>query len=113
MNPKTKQRGKDILLNFEQLGFDYLVVDEAHNYKNGFVQTKMGNVSGVSVSASGRAQDMQMKCDYFHEQYDQGHLLFCTGTPISNSMTELYVMTRYLRPDLLADANVAMFDDCV
>ena len=111
MNPKTKQRGKDILLNFEQLGFDYLVVDEAHNYKNGFVQTKMGNVSGVSVNASGRAQDMQMKCDYFHEQYDQGHLLFCTGTPVSNSMTELYVMTRYLRPDLLADANVAMFDD--
>ena len=111
MNPKSKQKGKDILLDFEQLGFDYLVVDEAHNFKNGFVQTKMGNVSGVTTSASGRAQDMQMKCDYFNEQLGQGHLLFCTGTPVSNSMTELYVMLRYLRPDLLAAAGVERFDD--
>lgn len=83
MNPKSKQKGKDILLDFEQLGFDYLVVDEAHNYKNGFVTTKMGNVSGVTTTASGRAQDMQMKCDYLNEQLGQGHLLFCTGTPIA------------------------------
>lgn len=111
MNPKSKQKGKDILLNFEQLGFDYLVVDEAHGYKNGFVTTKMGNVSGVTTAASGKAQDMQMKCDYFNEQLGQGHLLFCTGTPVSNSMTELYVMLRYLRPDLLAAAGVGRFDD--
>ena len=104
MNPKSKQKGKDILLNFEQLGFDYLVVDEAHGYK-------MGNVSGVTTAASGKAQDMQMKCDYFNEQLGQGHLLFCTGTPVSNSMTELYVMLRYLRPDLLAAAGVGRFDD--
>lgn len=111
MNPKSKQKGKDILLDFEQLGFDYLVVDEAHGYKNGFVSTKMGNVSGVTTAASGKAQDMQMKCDYFNEQLGQGHLLFCTGTPVSNSMTELYVMLRYLRPDLLAAAGVERFDD--
>ena len=111
MNPKSKQKGKDILLDFEQLGFDYLVVDEAHNFKNGFVQTKMGNVSGVTTSASGRAQDMQMKCDFINEHLGQGHLLFCTGTPVSNSMTELYVMLRYLRPDLLAAAGVERFDD--
>lgn len=111
MNPKSKQKGKDILLDFEQLGFDYIVVDEAHSFKNGFVQTKMGNVSGVTTAASGRAQDMQMKCDFFNEQLGQGHLLFCTGTPVSNSMTELYVMLRYLRPDLLAAAGVERFDD--
>lgn len=111
MHPKSKQKGKDILLDFEQLGFDYLVVDEAHTFKNGFVQSKMGNVSGVTTAPSGRAQDMQMKCDYFNEQLGQGHLLFCTGTPVSNSMTELYVMLRYLRPDLLAAAGVERFDD--
>ncbi len=111
MNPKSKQKGKDILLDFEQLGFDYLVVDEAHNFKNGFVTTKMGNVSGVTTAASDRAQDMQMKCDFFNEQLGQGHLLFCTGTPVSNSMTELYVILRYLRPDLLAAAGVERFDD--
>lgn len=111
MNPKSKSRGKDSLLNFESLGFDYLVVDEAHAYKNGFVSTKMGDVSGVNTRESGRAGDMQMKCDYFNSELGNGHILFCTGTPVSNSMTELYVMTRYLRPDLLEDCGCARFDD--
>ena len=110
-NPNSASKQKDNLLEFEQLGFDYLVADEAHSYKNGFVQTKMTNVSGVTTKPSERAGDMQMKTDYFNEHFGQGHILFCTGTPVSNSMTELYVMTRYLRPDLLKDAGVERFDD--
>ena len=111
LNPKSASRAKDDLLEFEHLGFDYLVCDEAHAYKNGFVTTKMTNVAGVTTRPSGRAEDMQMKTDYFNEQLGQGHILFCTGTPVSNSMTELYVMTRYLRPDLLKAAGVERFDD--
>ncbi|MBR3045205.1 MAG: hypothetical protein IKI45_12070 [Oscillospiraceae bacterium] len=112
LNPKKMStRSKDGVLEFEQLGFDYLVVDESHSYKNGFVTTKMTDVSGVSVSPSGRAQDMQMKCDWMNEMLGQGHILHCTGTPVSNSMTELYVVTRYLRPDLLKAAGVERFDD--
>lgn len=111
MDPKSKAAGKDKLMNFETLGFDYLVVDEAHNYKNGFVMTKMSNVSGVTTKASGIADDMQMKCDYFNEELGDGHILFATGTPVSNSMTELYVMTRYLRTDLLAMTGTERFDD--
>ena len=111
LNPKSASRAKDDLLEFEQLEFDYLVCDEAHAYKNGFVTTKMTNVSGVTTRPSGRAEDMQMKTDYFNEQFGQGHILFATGTPVSNTMTELYVMTRYLRPDLLKQAGVERFDD--
>lgn len=111
LNPKSASKAKDDLLEFEQLGFDYLVCDEAHAYKNGFVTTKMTNVSGVTTRPSGRAEDMQMKTDYFNEQFGQGHILFATGTPVSNSMTELYVMTRYLRPDLLKQAGIERFDD--
>ena len=71
----------------------------------------MTNVAGVTTRPSGRAEDMQMKTDYFNEQLGQGHILFCTGTPVSNSLTELYVMMRYLRPDLLRAAGVERFDD--
>ena len=82
LNPKSASKAKDDLLEFEQLGFDYLVCDEAHAYKNGFVQTKMTNVARVTTKPSGRAEDMQMKTDYFNEQLGQGHILFATGTPI-------------------------------
>lgn len=71
----------------------------------------MSNVSGVTTKASGIADDMQMKCDYFNEELGDGHILFATGTPVSNSMTELYVMTRYLRTDLLAMTGTERFDD--
>ena len=112
LDPKKQStRRKDEVLEFEQLGFDYLVVDESHAYKNGFVNSKMTDVAGVTVSPSGRAQDMQMKCDWMNEMLGQGHILHCTGTPVSNSMTELYVVTRYLRPDLLKQAGVDRFDD--
>jgi N12 class adenine-specific DNA methylase len=108
---KSAAKAKDDLLEFEHLGFDYLVADEAHAYKNGFVMTKMTNVAGVTTRESGRAADMQMKCDYFNEQLGDGHILLCTGTPVSNSITELFVMTRYLRPDLLRQAGIERFDD--
>ena len=110
-DPKSAAKAKDNLLEFEQLGFDYLCVDEAHYYKNGFIDTKMYNVPGVGSRASGRAEDMLMKTEYFNKELGQGHILMCTGTPISNSMMELYVMQRYLRPDLLEAAGVARFDD--
>lgn len=107
---RSKARGKDNLLFFEDLGFDYLVVDEAHAYKNGHFFTKMENVSGVSSSATGRSADMHLKTDYFNQTFGNGHILFATGTPVTNSMTELYVMTRYLRPDLLKQTNTEFFD---
>ena len=102
---------KDTSLSFEQLGFDYLVVDEAHNFKNCFVATKMGNISGVQTSASQKAEDMLMKTTYLNNKYGCNNILFATGTPISNSMVEMYVMTRYLRPDVLAESGVSEFDD--
>jgi len=111
LTPKSKNKAKDSILNFEQLGFDYLVVDEAHAYKNGKIMTKMTNIAGVNTKSSGRSADMFLKSDYFNETFGDGHLLYCTGTPVSNSMTELYVMTRFLRPDLLKAADVELFDN--
>jgi N12 class adenine-specific DNA methylase len=111
LDPKSAAKAKDTLLEFEKLGFDYLVADECHAYKNAFVPTKMTNVAGVSSRASGRSEDMLMKCDYFNETFGQGYILFASGTPVSNSMTELFVMTRYLRPDLLEKAGISHFDD--
>ena len=73
--------------------------------------TKMTNVAGVTTRESGRAADMQMKSDYFNEQLGDGHIMMLSGTPVSNSMTELYIMTRYLRPDLLRQAGISRFDD--
>lgn len=110
-NPSSAMKEKDNLIEFESLGFDYLVVDEAHNYKNGDIISKMENVSGVSGKSSARAHDMKMKTDYFNEVFGQGHILFATGTPVSNTMTELYVMKQYLRPDLLKSHGVERFDD--
>ena len=112
LDPKKQStRRKDDVLEFEQLGFDYLVVDESHAYKNMFIQTKMTDVSGASTAASGRAQDMAMKCEWMNEMLGQGHILHCTGTPVSNSLSELYVVMNYLRPDLLKAAGVDRFDD--
>lgn len=102
---------KDESLCFEKLGFDYLVVDEAHNYKNCFVATKMNNVAGVQTTAAQKSEDMLMKTEYLNNRYGCNNILFATGTPISNSMVELYVMQRYLRPDLLQEAGVSYFDD--
>lgn len=102
---------KDSSLCFEKLGFDYLVCDEAHNYKNCFVSTKMSNVAGVQTTAAQKSEDMLMKTQYLNSRYGCNNILFATGTPISNSMVEFYVMQRYLRPDLLEKAGLQNFDD--
>ena len=102
---------KDNSLCFEKLGFDYLVCDEAHNYKNCFVATKMSNVAGVQTTAAQKSEDMLMKTQYLNEKYGCNNILYATGTPCSNSMVEFYVMQRYLRPDLLTQAGLQTFDD--
>lgn len=102
---------KDNVLIFEHLGVDYLFVDEAHAYKNLFLFTKMNNVAGISNAASQRASDMQLKCEYINElhQEDRG-VVFATGTPISNSMTEMYTMQIYLGKRTLEELGIHYFD---
>ena len=102
---------KDTSLNFEQLGFDCVVVDEAHNYKNGLVVTKMSRVAGVQTTAAQKSEDILMKTQYLNEKYGCKNIIFATGTPVTNSMTELYTMQRYLRPDLLTASGLQNFDD--
>ena len=101
---------KDDLLNFEQLGVDYIFVDEAHAYKNCFTYTKMRNVAGIGRSASQRATDMLLKCQYLQEMGSGKGVVFATGTPISNSMSEMYVLQRYLQPQMLARLGLNYFD---
>ncbi len=102
---------KDDVLTFESLGVDYLYIDEAHNYKNLFLFTKMNNVAGVSNAASQRASDVKLKCEYLQEMHksDRG-VIFATGTPISNSMSEMYTMQSYLQPKALAESGITFFD---
>ena len=102
---------KDTSLTFEQLGFDSLVVDEAHNHKNGLVVSKMNRVSGVQTTPAQKSEDILMKTQFLNENYGEKNIIFATGTPVSNSMTELYIMQRYLRPSLLEDAGLQTFDD--
>ena len=102
---------KDNSLCFEKLGFDYLVCDEAHNYKNCFVATKMSNVAGVQTTAAQKSEDMLMKTQYLNNKYGCNNILYATGTPCTNSMVEFYVMQRYLRPDLFVKAGLETFDD--
>lgn len=102
---------KNDVLTFEQLGFDSLVVDEAHNYKNGLVVTKMSNVAGVQSTPAQKSEDILMKTQYMNEQSGYKNIIFATGTPVSNSMVELYTMQRYLRPDLLEKSGFENFDD--
>ncbi len=102
---------KDTSLDFEQLGFDCLVVDEAHNYKNGLVVTKMSRVAGVQTTPAQKSEDILMKTQYLNEKYGCKNIIFATGTPVTNSMTELYTMQRYLRPDLLVASGLQNFDD--
>lgn len=104
------ESGKDNLLNFEQLGVDFLFVDEAHIYKNLATFTKLTNVAGVNTSNSQRASDMEMKCHYLQSQNKGRGVVFATGTPISNSMSEMYTMQRFLQPDVLRKMNLSSFD---
>ena len=102
---------KDNVLIFEKLGVDYLIVDEADAYKNLFLYTKMNNVAGISNAASARASDLQLKIEYINELHggDKG-VVFATGTPISNSMTEMYTMQTYLQKQTLARLGIDYFD---
>ncbi|WP_425464458.1 SNF2-related protein [Paenibacillus oralis] len=102
---------KDDLLTFEQLGVDMLFVDEAHAYKNCFTFTKMRNVAGIGKSSSQRATDMLLKCQYLQEMNQGRGVVFATGTPISNSMSEMYVMQRFLQPNLLQKLGLNFFDN--
>ena len=97
-------------LPFENLGADMLVVDEAHAFKNLAYPTSLGGVKGVNQSASQRSEDMLMKTDFLRDRHGSNSILFATGTPISNSMSELYTMTRYLSPELLEDLDLKAFD---
>ena len=103
---------KDDTIKFEELGCDYLFVDEAHNFKGIQINTHMSNVPGVTGSVSQRAQDLEMKCRYIAKMHgsDKG-VVFATGTPISNSISEMYVMMRYLAPSKMDEMGVRSFDD--
>ncbi len=101
---------KDDVVTFEQLGVDKLIVDEAHAYKNGFVFTKMRNVAGLGTSESQKSSDMYMKCRYLDEITGGKGLVFATGTPVSNSITEIYVMQRYLQYNSLKETGLLHFD---
>ena len=101
---------KDDVVTFEQLGVDRLFVDEAHNYKNLFLYTKMRNVAGLSTTDAQKSSDMFAKCRYMDEITGSRGVIFATGTPVSNSMTELYTMQRYLQYDRLQELGMAHFD---
>ena len=101
---------KDDVVTFEQLGVDRLYVDEAHNYKNLFLYTKMRNVAGLSATDAQKSSDMLLKCRYIDEITDSRGVVFATGTPVSNSMTELYTMMRYLQHDAIRGKGLAHFD---
>lgn len=102
---------KDDLLQFEDLGVDYIFVDEAHKYKNKFIFTKMNNVSGISRAMSQRSSDMDLKCEYIGEIRggDRG-VVFATGTPISNSLVEMYTLQTYLQRNGLKEVGLQFFD---
>ncbi|EQK53658.1 methyltransferase domain protein [Clostridioides difficile F200] len=101
---------KDDVITFEELGVDMLFVDEAHNYKNLYLYTKMKNVAGIGQSEAFKSSDMFMKCRYMDEMTGGKGIVFATGTPVSNSMTELYTMQRYLQYESLKKNHLEHFD---
>jgi N12 class adenine-specific DNA methylase/predicted RNA methylase len=104
------QSRKDDVVTFEELGVDKLIVDEAHSFKNLFLHTKMRNVAGIGQSEAKKSSDMFMKCRYMDEITNGEGVIFATGTPISNSMTELYTIQRYLQYGMLKQQNLEHFD---
>ena len=107
----NKQERKDDVVTFEELGVDKLFVDEAHNYKNLFLYTKMRNVGGIAQTEAQKSTDLFMKCRYLDEITGGKGTVFATGTPVSNSMAELYTMQRYLQYDELKKNNLEHFDN--
>lgn len=107
LNDSTR---KDNVVTFEQLGVDRLFVDESHNYKNLFLYTKMRNVAGIAQTEAQKSSDMFAKCQYMDELTGGKGITFATGTPISNSMTELYTNMRYLQYNTLQNLGLGNFD---
>ena len=106
----TDESRKDDLITFEELGVDSIMVDEAHNFKNLAIFSKMNNVSGISSSGAKKSTDMQLKCQYISEINDGRGIVFATGTPISNTMCEMYVMQLYLQKQALEEMGIHHFD---
>lgn len=104
------QSRKDDVITFEELGVDKLYVDEAHGFKNLFLATKMRNVAGIGQSEAQKSSDMFAKCRYLDEITGGRGVVFATGTPVSNSMVELYTMMRYLQYDMLKESGLEHFD---
>ncbi len=107
LNDQTR---KDDVVTFEELGVDRLFVDEAHNFKNLYLYTKMRNVGGIAQTEAQKSSDLYMKCRYLDEITGSKGVIFATGTPVSNSMVELYTMQRYLQYETLVDRNLQHFD---
>ena len=110
MKKLNDQTRKDDVVTFEQLGVDRLFVDESHGFKNLFLYTKMRNVAGISQTDAQKSSDMFMKCRYMDELTGGRGITFATGTPVSNSMTELYTIMRYLQYDTLMRMGMGHFD---
>lgn len=108
-----QKKDTDSFINFEELGIDLLVVDEAHNFKNLAPMTQLENVKGISDTRSQKAMDLQQKIEYLQKQFNYRHVIFSTGTPLSNSVVEMYTMMRYTEPDVLARYGVLNFDTWV
>lgn len=106
-------KARDNVINFEQTGIDYLIVDEAHLFKNCYIRTKLGNIKGVTNASSQRASDLLMKTEYLMEKQKGKGVIFATGTPVSNSLSELYIMMRYLEPHVLESMGIYSFDEWV
>ena len=101
---------KDTVIDFEQLGVDRLFIDESHFYKNLYLYTKMRNVGGIAQTEAQKSSDLFMKCRYLDEITGNRGTVFATGTPVSNSMVELYSVQRYLQYDTLAQNSLQHFD---
>lgn len=110
---KLQVKKQDDTVTFEEMGIDKLFVDEAHEFKNLFTVSKLQNVSGISTTASQKALDLFMKCQYLDEKTGGKGVVFATGTPLSNSVTELHTMMRYLEYDFLSEKGLANFDNWV
>ncbi len=107
----TEKKPKDTAVTFEDLGVDKIYIDEAHNFKNLFFVSKMTNVAGVNTSSrSQRAEDLYLKCRYIDKKTDGRGIVFATGTPVSNSMSELFIMQKYLQNDRLKELGLQNFD---
>ena len=110
MEALSDESRKDDLITFEELGIDSIMVDEAHAFKNLAIFSKMNNVSGISSSGAKKATDMQLKCQYISEINGNRGIVFATGTPISNTMCEMYVMQLYLQKPALEQMGIYHFD---